>query len=187
MADTTTLRKYFQNYLSNLKETSYDTKNKEYLCHSDKEVVNFDNFTQNTSDFNFKKSKSCDALFLSEISKEIYCIEFRNQKYGDINNDDMKGKYIDSLRNLHTIFQKENIAMRNYKFYFFVVYKNPTNMSAYKARGMENEIKFGLYDEKSKHKDSYIISNSIIKTKHKDFFKRYYKNFFKDDIKCFDT
>lgn len=186
MADTSVLKKYFQNYLSSLKETSYDKNNKEYLCYSNKEVVNFDDFTQNTSDFAFKKSKSCDGVFLSEISQEVYCIEFRNQKHSDIDNNDMKGKYIDSLINLQTIFQKENIAVQNYQFYFFVVYKNPTNMGMYKSRGLQNQIQFGLDYEREKYKDNYIIFNSIIKTEPKDNFKRYYGKFFKNNIKCFD-
>ena len=186
MADTSVLKKYFQNYLSNLKETSYDKNNKEYLCYSNKEVVNFDGFTQNTSDFAFKKNKSCDAVYFSNDRKEVYCIEFRNQKHSDIDNNDMKGKYIDSLINLQTIFQKENIAVQNYQFYFFVVYKNPTNMGMYKSRGLQNEIQFGLDDEKEKYKDNYIIFNSIIKTEPKDNFKDYYRKFFKNDVKCFD-
>lgn len=183
MADTSVLKKYFQNYLSSLKETSYDKNNKEYLCYSNKEVVNFDDFTQNTSDFAFKKSKSCDALYLPDDRKEVYCIEFKN---GKIKNDNIKGKYIASLINLQTIFQKENIAVKNYQFYFFVVYKNPTNMGAYKNRGLQNEIQFGLDDEKEKYKYNYIICNSIIKTEPKDNFKRYYGKFFKNNIKCFD-
>ncbi len=187
MADTSVLKKYFQNYLSNLNETSYDKNNKEYLCYSNKEVVNFDGFTQNTSDFNFKKSKSCDAVYFSNDRKEVYCIEFRNQKHSDIDNNDMKGKYIDSLINLQTIFQKENIAVQNYQFYFFVVYKNPTNMGMYKSRGLQNQIQFGLDYEREKYKDNYIIFNSIIKTEPKDNFKDYYRKFFKDDVKCFDT
>lgn len=187
MADTSVLKKYFQNYLSTLKNTSFDKNNEVYLCQSDKEVVDFDDFTQKTKDFNFKSSKSCDAVYLPKDMNEVYCIEFKNQPYSIIDGERIKGKYVDSLTNLGTMLEKENINAKNYKFYFFVVYKNPTNMSAYKARGMENEIKFGLDDEKSKHKDSYIIGNSIIKTKHKDFFKSYYRKFFKDDIKCFDT
>ena len=66
------------------------------------------------------------------------------------------------------------------------MYQNPTSMGAYRIRGMENEVKFGLDNERQKHKDNFIISNSIIKTKHKDFFKNYYRKFFKDDVKCFD-
>lgn len=77
MADTSVLKKYFQNYLSSLKETSYDKNNKEYLCQSDKEVIDFDDFTQNTKDFDFRQSKSCDALYLPESAREIYCIELK--------------------------------------------------------------------------------------------------------------
>lgn len=186
MADISILKQYFKDYMCSLKETSFDEDNGIYLCQSVKEVVNFDDFTQNTKDFNFKRNKSCDAVYFPNDTMEIYCIEFKNQRYSDIDSDNIRGKYVDSLTNLGYMFAKENIGVKNYTFHFFVVYQNPTNRSAYKARGSENEIKFGLDDEKQKHKDNYVISNSKIKTKHKDFFKNYYRNFFKDDIKCFD-
>lgn len=186
MADTSALRKYFKNYLSNLKDTSFDKSNGEHLCQSDKEVVNFDDFTQKTKDFDFKQSKSCDALILFEFLKEVYCIEFKNQKHSDIDSDDMKGKYVDSLNNITTIFQQENIKVKNYKFYFFVVFKNPNNFSAYKYRGMQNQIRFGLDNEKNKYKDIYTIYKSIIRTEPKDNFKDCYRKIFNDKIDCFD-
>lgn len=185
MADTPVLRKYFQSYLSSLKDTSFDKSNGEYLCQSNKEVINFNDFTQKTKDFDFKKSKSCDALILFKSLKEIYFIEFKNQKYGDINNDDMRGKYVDTLNNIKTIFQQENIRVKNYKFYFFVVFKNPNNLSTYKSRGVQNKILFGLDGEQDKHKKNYAIKTSIIKTEPKDYFKNYYREIFKDGVKCF--
>lgn len=185
MADISALRKYFQSYISTLKDTSFDKSNGEYLCQSDKEVVNFDDFTQHTKDF--RQSKSCDAVILAESLKEIYCIEFRNQKYSDIDSGDIKRKYIDSLTNLSYMFKAENIKVRGYRFYFFVVYKNPTNVGAYKARGMQNEIQFGLESERDKHKKNCIIHKSIIKTEPKDYFKGYYRKILKDNAKCFDV
>ncbi len=185
MADISALMKYFQSYLTRLKDTSFDKNNGEYLCRSDKEVINFDDFTQNTKDFDFKQSKSCDAVILTESLKKIYCVEFKNQKHSDINSDDMKGKYVDSLNNITTIFQQENIRVQDYKFYFFVVFKNPNNFSAYKYRGIQNQIRFGLDDERDKHKKNYAIKNSTIKTEPKDYFKNYYREIFKDDVKCF--
>ena len=59
-------------------------------------------------------------------------------------------------------------------------------MGAYKARGTQNEIRFGLESKKQKYKSNAIIRNSIIKTEPKDNFKNYYRKFFKDDINCFD-
>lgn len=185
MADISALRKYFQSYLSTLKDISFDKSNKEYLCQSNKEVVNFDDFTQNTKDFNFNQSKSCDAVILSESLKEIYCIEFKNQKHSNVDNK-IKVKYVDSLNNIKTMFQQENIRVKDYQFYFFAVFKNPNNFNAYKSRGMQNEIRFGLDSERDKHKKSYIIHKSIIKTEPKDYFKYYYRKIFKDNVKCFD-
>lgn len=130
MADLGALKDTFKNYKDTLKNTSFDRHNGEYLCQSDKEVINFDKLVGDDS-------KSFDALYFKDNqAKDVYCIEFKNQKPSKIKKkkkvkkdkteekkEDLKYKFVEGMKFLEECFKKENLQVKEYQFYFYVVVK----------------------------------------------------------------
>jgi hypothetical protein len=65
-----------------LKETSFDEKNKIYLCQSDMMVFDFDCIVKAL--YPKKQPASYDALIVNQEDKLVYCVEFKNQKPSEI-------------------------------------------------------------------------------------------------------
>ena len=84
------IKNKYKDTLSTLKNTSYDRDNEIYLCQSDKEVVDFDALTLKLNPK--KQPSSYDALLIEESDKEVFCIEFKNQKKSDIENQNLHKK-----------------------------------------------------------------------------------------------
>jgi len=61
-----------------LKETSYDSKNDEYMTFNEKKVVKFDEYAKSVVLKENEIPKSCDVLFLHEAEQKWYLIEFKN-------------------------------------------------------------------------------------------------------------
>lgn len=144
MADLSLLKSFFGSYWTTLGETSYDDdgEKKEFLCQSQKKVINFDKYMQDKKE---KNKKSFDALYFENDT--IYCIEFKNQKHSKIVNQKVKKKYIDGLSELNKIFESKSLRICEYMFCLYVVFKNPSNdgaMTQYRKRLKEKEIDLGL-------------------------------------------
>ena len=186
-SDIAILRSQLIKYISTLHKTSCGTDSNNnnkivYLCHSSIKVYSFDDFTKDKFPTH---TSSFDALYF--IGNEVYCIEFKNSYRQQLNKSDdrkkLHKKYIDGLNNLNEIFNNHNIPIKNYKFYFFIVYKDTD-----KQRGREyveeverqNQIKFGLKEIKEANINKLIFKNSHIKTTCKSCFKKEYKKIFVD-------
>lgn len=183
MADLSLLKQYFKSYLITLKETSYDKENKIYLCQSQEKVIGFDKYIQNKNE---KHKKSFDALHFGNT--EVYCVEFKNQKYSEISSSEIKKKYIDGLKELSEVFKDKNLVISEYLFYLFVIFKNPTNngaMTHYRKRFKEGEIDLGLESQRFFRK---IKRNKINNPKNKvgcvNDFKQEYQRVFSCSSNC---
>lgn len=144
MADLGNLKYIFQNCKDSLKNTSFDDTNEEYLCQSDREVINFDKFVGDDS-------KSFDALyFKNNQATDIYCIEFKNEKPSEINKDELDRKFIEGMKFLEECFKKNNLQIKNYSFHFYVITKNIEGLKSRKYRESfeKNPIEYRLEDKK---------------------------------------
>lgn len=139
------LKDYLQTILSDhqstFKQTSYDNENDKYLCKdtSTNHVFDFDSYVAGNFD-HAKLPASPDAIYIG--SKELYFVEFKNQKAADVDTAKIKSKFqkgTEILKNLLVEF-----TPRDNKFFFCVVFrvqKAPYFNSSHIER---NSVKFGL-------------------------------------------
>src|SRR5690554_4697636 len=83
---------------STLKQTSYDRNNSEFLC-QDESLVNvydFDLYIENTTSQNNNKPASPDAIVVG--GKNLYFVEFKNQKRADIDKPGIRSKFIQGTK-----------------------------------------------------------------------------------------
>ncbi len=173
MADAQSIFKIqFREYISSLKEISFDKENNIYLCNdSSIDVYDFDAIVKKL--YPTKQPSSYDALLID--NKRIFCIEFKNEKYADVKNAEVEKKLKNGKEILSTIFNNNNIQIDNYSFIYCVAYKNT---EARWRRGIsKNSIQFGLEQFKNSYYDE-IYTNDI------QFFTNEYKKYFQNALAC---
>ncbi len=145
MADLTLLKQEFANYADSLKETSRGGKsNNEFLCESGEIIYNFENYVnfREKIEKNPKfKGKRFDALHIQD--NNIYCVEFKIEKYSDIKKQDMESKFKDSFAMIQNIFTQLKLQSRDYLFNFFVIFKDIENDRHF-GRRKSNDTHFEL-------------------------------------------
>ena len=157
----------YKDTLNTLKNTSYDKDNKTYLCQSDKEVVDFDALTLKL--YPQKQPSSYDALLIEEGDKEVFYIEFKNQKKSDIKNQNLHKKVKDSDTTIKKLCLENSVAKSSYTYKLCIVYKKDV-IYEYR-RFKERVIHFDLEQFKGKYVDE-IITNDI-EFFQKEFQKKY--------------
>lgn len=155
----------YPNALDTLKNTSYDKENSVYMCHSDMQVVDFDRLTSEL--YPQKQPASYDALLIEEGIKDIFCIEFKNQKTSDIDNTQLHNKVKDSDATLKKLCGENSVKKSDYKYKLCIVYKQDATKPKYR-RFKENIVHFGLEVYRGVYFDE-IITNEI------DFFQNEFK------------
>ena len=189
MADLGVLREIFAPYRTTLQETSADTTHTIFLCKSQEVVINFDAYMQEDAQKKASDTKnSFDALYFENQGSDIYCVEFKNQKYSEIKNKEVKDKFIEGLSRLKELFGKNNLKMNDYNFNLFVVFKNPESngaMTAYQIRTKKRGIMLGIKsDEFIECLKSINVHNPRILLDCVDNFKQEYKNIFHSITDC---
>ena len=173
MADIVSIFKSkYKDYQDTLKKTSYDKNSNVYLC-QDKSVTiyNFDKIAKDM--YPKKQPASYDALLF--FDNTVYCIEFKNQKYSDIDRKQLKIKIKNSKDVLDEICKTNNINKKDYRFVFCVVYKNSETRW---RRGIEkNTIQFELESYIPKYYDN--IKTNDIQFFTNQFNKKYKKKIMK--------
>lgn len=166
------LNKNYSFSKSTLKDTSFDKENSAYLCEdTNQKVFDFDEIVKKK--YPKKQPASYDTLLID--NKNIYCIEFKNQKYSNIDRKQIIKKLENSKDVMKELFKEENTDITNYKFIYCVAYKNS---QAKWQRGIKkNETQFGLESYRGDFYDE-VFTNDI------DFFKNEYKKKFEKDLKC---
>ncbi|TQV62139.1 MAG: hypothetical protein FNT15_07815 [Sulfurovum sp.] len=178
MADLNQFIKEYSNYISTFKETSFDDNNNSYLCKDESQnVINFDKILESKYPDSNKRPKSFDALYC--FNNLIFCIEFKNQKPSQINNQEVQDKLKSGKDELVKLFQSLNIQAKEFKFIYCVVYKRCIEpKDRYKCGVEKNKVLFGL--------DVYQEQGFIEKiyTQSVDFFTREFKKQFKKELTC---
>jgi len=156
-------------YASTLKETSLDSYNNIYLCENKTKLVyDFDKIVKDK--YPKKQPSSYDTLLIEK--ETIYCIEFKNEEYSNIDRKRIKNKLLNGKDILVDIFQEHNIPIKDYTFIYCVIYKNsPTKW----RRGItKNTVQFELEQYINRYFDK-IVTNDI------NFFKNEFKKEFKEE------
>lgn len=151
------------NCFVSLKNISYDKNNSLYLCNCNTERFDFDFFVKDY--FNHPIPSSVDTILFDEKNKELYLIEFKNQKCSDIDNNEIKKKISDSIKILKNIAKKCNVRFNEYSLYVGVVYNDTPK---WKRRICSNTIQFGLEYFKEQNLIKEVKTNDI------EWFKKKY-------------
>lgn len=156
------IRTSFSDVFDSLKNTSHDSDNNIYLCHSGMSVVDMDALTRALHPQ--VQPASFDALLIEEESKKVFCIEFKNQTTAAISSQQIQKKAADSLATLSGFCSANNVNLAEYSLIACVVYKADNSSYTYR-RFKENIVHFGLEAYQGKGFDK-VITNGI------DFFTR---------------
>jgi len=151
------MKQHYRDCFCTLKETSYDKENDYYLCQSSMQVIDFDAVTKEL--YPQKQPSSYDALLPIEVQKEIFYIEFKNQKTSKIKNQEIQKKVIDSYQTLKTLSSKHHIGLKEYRRVLCIVYQQERSLYRYR-RFKENVIHFDLQQYEGKYFDD-VITNDI--------------------------
>lgn len=173
MADIhSTFKSKYHTYESTLKLTSYDDEKDQYLCEDKSaKVYDFDKIVKDK--YPLKQPSSYDALLFKDDT--VFCVEFKNQKYSDIDRTEIKKKLTNGKDVLSTILSENNISQRDYKFVFCVAYN--TKADRWKRAIAKNEVQFELSSYVPEYFDE-VYTNDV------DFFKNEYKKVFKKMLEC---
>ena len=153
--------------LSTFKETSYDKANQQYLC-SDTETKNVFDFDLYVEKLPVDKTPaSPDAIYIGE--KQLYFVEFKNQRVSDIENEPMKQKFRQGTTILKELLK--DFSPKDCKYFFCVVYKSDSSRYSYSKYIERNSPRFGLAEENEELGSFYdeIITRDI------DFYKQSFK------------
>lgn len=162
----------FFSYESTLEATSYDDEKEQHLCQdTTAKVYDFDKIVKDK--YPTKQPSSYDALLLKEY--EVFCVEFKNQKYSDIDRSEIKKKLLNGKDVLDTILQENNVPKKDYKFVFCVAYS--TRADRWKRGIAKNQVQFELASYVPAYFDE-VYTNDV------DFFKNEYKKVFKKMLEC---
>lgn len=172
MADFSIFKQKYKQYEDTLKNTSYDKDNDEYLCSKENKVINFDTLSLK---FNKEKGKKrVDALF--EKNKELFLVEFKNQKQSDIDKEDIKGKFKDSLNLLERLFNELNLSFRDFEIHLYLVMEEASGSGVYKAHFSGTKFKHAIKADK----EDNFLEKFVIKCDPKQFFLPIYKKIFNE-------
>lgn len=95
-----------------LKETSFDERNKVYLCQSEMKVFDFDCIVKTL--YPKKQPASYDALIVNEKDKLVYCVEFKNQNAAEIDNSNIQKKLKNGKDILTDLCKKNNVSGKSF-------------------------------------------------------------------------
>lgn len=178
MADIGKFLQSYQNFKSTFKETSFDNSNQEYLCRDESQtVIDFDRVIEKKYPDSNKRPKSFDALYV--YKDKVFCVEFKNQKPNQIDNQEVQGKLNDGKLELDKLLQSLNIQSNNYDFAYCVAYKKCIEpRDRYKCGIDKGKVLFGL--EQYKHQ-GFIKE---IFTENVDYFTKEFKKQFQKELEC---
>lgn len=128
-------------FLSTFKVTSFDNANNEHLCSDEvtEEVYDFDAYVRARGADPIPASP--DAIHAG--SKDLYFVEFKNQRIADIDKTQMQRKFEAGTEILKALLQ--DFSARDCRYHFCVVMKNQPRSRYMDFRHIErNVVRFGL-------------------------------------------
>jgi len=178
MADTKEFFRKYTKYISTFKKTSFDSDNKEYLCYDETQnVIDFDKIIEEKYPDSNIRPKSFDAIYIH--NRYVFCVEFKNQKFSQINNKDIQKKLVDGKEELTDIFASLNIPVREYNFIYCVAYKKTLEpLDRYKCGVAKGSIQFGLEQYKTRGFVKDVFTNNV------DFFTQQFIKQLNKELEC---
>jgi len=162
------LSQKLRGFASTFKATSFDNANGEYLCNDQVtgEVYDFDAYVLHCGIQPIPASP--DAIYTG--SKDIYFVEFKNQRASDIDKAQMQRKFESGTMILKSLL--ENFTARDCRYHFCVVMKNQPRPRFMDYRHIEkNVVRFGL--EELNEKMGRFYDNIV--TENLDFYVEEFK------------
>lgn len=155
-------------FVSTFKATSFDETNGEHLCRDETtaEVYDFDAYVRNRGENPIPASP--DAIHTG--SKDLYFVEFKNQRISDIDKTQMQRKFEAGTKILKELLQ--DFSSRDCRYHFCVVMKNQPRSRFMDFRHIEqNAIRFGLDELNEKLGGFYdhVVTESL------DFYVKEFK------------
>jgi len=178
MADISQWVQSYQDFHSTFKVTSFDSDKNENLCTDESQrVINFDKILEDKYPDSNVRPKSFDALYV--YGDNIFCIEFKNQKPSQIDNQNICTKLTEGKAELDTLLQLLNIGLNKYDFTYCVAYKKCVEpRDRYKCGIDKGKILFGLEQYKSKGLVKEIFTQDV------EFFTKEFKKQFQKELTC---
>jgi hypothetical protein len=128
-------------HVSTFKETSLDEANKVHLCSDETtaEVYDFDAYVRARGAYPIPASP--DAIHAG--SKDLYFVEFKNQRISDIDTAQMQRKFAAGTEILKELLK--DFSPMDCRYHFCVVLKNQPRSRYMDSRHIEqNVVRFGL-------------------------------------------
>ncbi len=178
MADFNLFHKEYSSYISTFKETSFDSDNNIYLCQDESiEIINFDKIIKNKYPNSYTRPQSFDAIYFDKSSKNIYLVEFKNQKKPE--KKEVEGKLLDGKQEFDLLLNNLNISKSNYKFIFCLVYNKFKPKEERFKRGLFKSITFEFL---KKYNENGFVND--IYTEDVEFFTKQFKKKTLRELKC---
>lgn len=130
-------------HLSTFKATSFDDANNTHLCHDDatSDVYSFDAYVRTQSAHPMPASP--DAIHID--NKNLYFVEFKNQRTADIDKTQMRRKFEHGTGILKKLL--EDFTAKDCRYHFCVVLKNQPKPRFMDFGHIEQSaVKFGLME-----------------------------------------
>lgn len=146
------LKTHLEQFQTTLKASSLDTENRAYLCNDETtpDVYDFDKYIK--QNFPHPTPASPDAIHVGK--KDLYFVEFKNQKVNDIDKGQLQKKFESGTQILNELLM--SFAPKDCQYHFCVVFKNPTIQRYFNSSHIEsNVVKFGLSELNSNHNNFY--------------------------------
>ena len=178
MADFNQFIKEYSQHSSTFKETSFDDNNNVHLCSDESQnVINFDKILESKYPDSNQRPKSFDALYA--YNNLLFCIEFKNQKPSQIDNQEIQDKLESGKGKLVELLQELNIQMNDYRFVYCVVYKKCIEpRDRYKCGIDKGKVLFGL----DKYQEQGFVKK--VYTQSVDFFTKEFKKNLQKELQC---
>lgn len=154
------LRRMIHEFCSSFRATSYDSVNDEYLCADEttKDVYDFDKYV--SENYPSEQPASPDAIYIGK--KDLYFVEFKNQRVCDIKSDKIRKKFKNGTEILKKMLA--SFPPKDCKYYFCVVFKPDSKPKYFSSQYIEsNVVRFGLEEENDKFREFYdqIITRDV--------------------------
>lgn len=146
------LKTHLEDFQTTLKDSSFDTENRVHLCNDETtpDVYDFDKYTK--AKFAHPTPASPDAIHVGK--KDLYFVEFKNQKVNDIDRDQLQKKFESGTKILINLMT--DFPAKDCQYHFCVVFKDPRRKRYFDSGHIEsNVVKFGLSDLNSKYNNFY--------------------------------
>jgi len=137
----------FPHCKKNLCVISFDKTNQSALCdYAEPLFFSFDDIVKDKGYF-LKEPKTFDTFIFHD--DKLFCIEFKNSRPTKIDNREVQDKAIEGLLSLQMILCKNEVNIKDYKRFYFVIFKPANNRDYISQR---TGIRFGL----DKYKDKFF-------------------------------